>query len=89
MKDERGLYYHAQPGNQKVRVYVRQGPDGEVEFRLWERDHPEVWERHPWLPMSVIKDAAALYQEERNQDANPLLLYDLAVAQALLKEDGA
>lgn len=89
MEDERGLYYHAQPGNSKTRVYVREGPDGEVEFRLWQMDHPEVWEKHPWLPMSVIRDAAALYKEERNSDANPLRLYDLAVAQSLLKESKA
>lgn len=86
MKDDRGLYYHAQGGNPKVRVYVREGADGEVEFRLWEMDHPEVWERHPWLPISVIRDAAELYKEERNNKADPLLLYDLAVAQSLLKE---
>ena len=34
MKDERGLYYHPQAGNNQARVYVRRGPDGEVEFRL-------------------------------------------------------
>lgn len=86
MEDERGLYYHAQAGNPKARVYVREGPDGEVEFRLWEMDHPEVWERHPWLPISVIRDAAALYREDRNKNADPLLLYDMNVARSLLKE---
>ncbi len=86
MKDERGLYYHAQPGNPKIRVYVREGANGEVEFRLWEMEHPEVWERHPWLPFNVIRDAAALYREERNKEVNPLILYDLAVAESLLKE---
>lgn len=89
MQDERGLYYHAQAGNPKARVYVRRGPDGEVEFRLWEMEHPEVWDKHPWLPISVIREAASLYKEERNPDANPLLLYDLAVAESLLKENKA
>lgn len=89
MQDERGLYYHAKAGNPKVRVYVRRGQDGEVEFRLWEMEHPEVWEKHLWLPMSVIKEAASLYREERNPEANPLLLYDLAVAESLLKENKA
>lgn len=41
MKDERGLYYHPQAGNSRARVYVRRGRDGEVEFRLWQADHPK------------------------------------------------
>lgn len=88
MKDERGLYYHAQAGNPNVRVYVRRGAGGDVEFRLWERSRPEVWDLHPWLPFSVIRDAAALYKEERNASAEPLKLYDMAVASALLQEAG-
>lgn len=87
MRDERGLYYHAQAGNPRVRVYVRKGEDGEVEFRMWERDHPEVWEQHPWLPYAVIRDAARLYREERNPEADPLRLYDLNVAKNLLAGD--
>lgn len=88
MKDERGVYYHPQAGNSLSRVYVRRGPDGEVEFRLWRSDHPEVWERHPWLSLTVVQSAARLYKEERNAAADPLKLYDLAVARALLREDG-
>lgn len=89
MRDERGLYYHAQAGNPKVRVYVRKGKAGDVEFRLWEADHPEVWDRHPWLSITVIRDAASLYRQERNANADPLKLYDLAIAKSLLKEDDA
>lgn len=89
MKDERGLYYHPNAGDSLSRVYVRRGPDGEVEFRLWRADHPEVWERHPWLSLSVVQNAARLYKEERNRNADPLKLYDLAVARALLAEDEA
>ena len=59
MKDELGLYYHPQAGNALSRVYVRRGPDGEVEFRLWRADHPEVWERHPWLSMAVCAQRRA------------------------------
>ena len=66
MKDERGLYYHPQAGNNQARVYVRRGPDGEVEFRLWQADHPEIWERHPWLSLDVVRNAARLYRTERN-----------------------
>lgn len=86
MRDERGLYYLAQGGNPRVRVYVRRGQDEEIEFRLWEAEHPEVWERHPWLPFSVIRDAAQLYKEERNPNADPLKLYDFNVARAILRE---
>lgn len=86
MRDERGLYYHARGGDPRVRVYVRRGADGEIEFRLWEATHPEVWDRHPWLPISVIRDAAALYKEERNPDADPQKLYDVDIAKALLKD---
>ena len=80
MKDERGLYYHPQAGNSRARVYVRRGRDGEVEFRLWQADHPEVWERHPWLSLSVVQNAARLYKEERNQEADPLKLIEKATA---------
>ena len=89
MKDERGLYYHPQAGNNQARVYVRRGPDGEVEFRLWQADHPEIWEHHPWLSLDVVRNAARLYRTERNEEADPLKLYDLAVARALLREDEA
>ncbi len=84
MRDERGLYYHAQAGNPKARVYVRKGPDGEIQFRLWFADHPEAWEKHGWIGMDVIREAASLYKSERNEDADPLKLYDLAIAKSLL-----
>lgn len=86
MKDERGFYYNPDPANRAVRAYVRKGADGEIEFRLWEKEHPEVWEQHGWLPFSVIEQANELYRKERNPDANPLQLYDLNVAQALLRQ---
>lgn len=87
MRDELGVFYYAEPGNIRARVYVRKGEDGDIEFRLWEADHPEVWEQHPWLPMEVIKNAARLYQAERGGKSNPLKLYDLDVAKALLREE--
>ncbi|MBQ3058915.1 MAG: hypothetical protein IJD16_01170 [Desulfovibrio sp.] len=89
MKDQNGLYYHPKAGDSRARVYVRRGEDGEVQFRLWQADCPEIWERHPWLSFDVVQSAARLYQEERNSEADPLKLYDIAVARALLKEDGA
>lgn len=87
MKDERGLYYNPNPGDDRARVYVRRGADGEIEFRLWQAEMPEVFEKHPWLPHAVIADAASLYQAERNSAANPLRLYDLAVARELVRQD--
>ena len=86
MQDERGLYSHARAGDPGSRVYVRRGPDGEVEFRLWEAAHPEIWERHPWLGMGVIREAAALYAQEGGSPEESLRIYDLAVARALLAE---
>lgn len=87
MQDKRGLYYYPQAGNHKVRVYVRRR-DGAVEFRLWQDELPEVWERHGWLPYRVLQDAAQLYREERNADADPLRIYDINVAELLLREAG-
>ncbi len=90
MKDERGLYYHPQPGNINVRVYVRRGQSGDVEFRMWEAQHEEVWEKHHWLPTAVIREAAAMYKKlgRGAEGADPMVLYDAAVAHALLEEEG-
>lgn len=60
MKDERGPYYHPQPGNPRVRVYVRADAEGGVQFRLWQADAPEVWEKHEWIDLDVIRAAADL-----------------------------
>lgn len=58
MKDERGLYYFPNAADRRARMYVRRGEDGGVQFRLWQSDHPEVWDRHQWLDLQVIEDAA-------------------------------
>lgn len=84
MKDDKGLYYHPNPTDHKSRVYVRRGAAG-PEFRLWREDYPEVWERHGWLDKSVLQAAAAMYKAE-GRGADPMLLYDFAVAEALLRE---
>jgi hypothetical protein len=88
MRDERGLYYHPQPGNPKARVYVRAGNGDEVEFRLWQADYPEVWEKHEWISLDVIRQAAQLYRgrEDGSVRGDPLALYDESVARALLQE---
>ena len=84
MKDQKGIYYFPDPNDRDTRVYVRQGVDG-PEFRLWRNNLPEVWEKHGWLPHQVIEAAAAMYRQGGKDKSNPLLLYDLDVARALLK----
>ena len=88
MRDERGVYYHPQPGNPKLRVYVRAGSGEGVEFRLWQAEYPEVWEKHEWLPLEVILKAARLYRKRDKgpHRGDPLALYDETVAKALLRE---
>lgn len=85
MKDQNGLYYYPNPADVSTRVYVRQGQSG-PEFRLWRNDMPEIWEKHGWLAISVIEAAAKMYQEAPGS-ADPMQLYDKAVAEALIKED--
>jgi hypothetical protein len=98
MKDQNGIYYLPDPSDLKTRVYVRPGPDGNPEFRLWRADRPEVWEKHGWVGQAAIEPAVSAYKARRAQAArscpvgNPALsaadparLYDLAVAKALLK----
>lgn len=84
MQDERGLYYYPDPANRRARVYVRANNE-DIEFRLWQADHAEVWEKHEWIPLAVIRHAAAMYRD-MGREADPMRLYDEAVARALLKE---
>ncbi|MFW5731180.1 MAG: hypothetical protein ACOCPN_04295 [Desulfonatronovibrionaceae bacterium] len=81
LKIPQGKFYYPDPRNKKERMYVRDN-QGTVEFRLWNQDHPQVWEKHGWLDMDIIKRAAGMY-EKKGMD--PLKLYDLQVAKALLK----
>lgn len=80
MQDERGLYYYPNPAQRATRMYVRLN-DGAIEFRLYNSQAPEIWERHGWLPLEVVKQAAALYQGEKD----PTSLYDEKVARNLLE----
>lgn len=83
MQDARGLYYYPSPANKKERMYVRERA-GQVEFRLWNLERPEIWDRHDWLPFDVIQQAAARYAGKGDP---PLALYDLDVAMALIREE--
>jgi hypothetical protein len=85
MKDDNGLYYYPDPADHQTRVYVRQGASG-PEFRLWRSGHPEVWEKHEWLPHAVIEAAAAMYRE-RGSASDPLIFYDSNVARALIRDE--
>ncbi len=89
MKDEKGIYYYPDPSNTKVRVYVRNGDNDEIEFRLWQRDHAHVWDKHQWLSAAVIREAAGMYKELGRGEADPMMLYDSVVAKALLKEENS
>lgn len=84
MKDDRGLYYHPSLQTPDTRMYVRE-TDGRIEFRLWSRENPEIWERHGWLPLDAVQAAAAMFKD-RGSGRNPLALYDLEVARRLLKD---
>ena len=87
MKDDRGLYYYPNPQHKRVRMYVRLAADGQVEFRMFDADEPTVWERHGWMPMDAVRQAAAMYKAS-GRDVDPLALYDEAVARAVLGEEG-
>ncbi len=84
MKDERGLFYYPDPADRQTRVYVAI-EDNEVHFRIWRDDRPDVWDRHGWVPYSAIQQAAELYRQ-MGREADPMLLYDIAVAKVLLRE---
>lgn len=83
MEDSLGLYYYPYPADVRSRVYVRSGTEG-IEFRLWHAEHHMVWEKHGWVPQAALEQAAALYRAQGQ--ANPMALYDTAVANALIQE---
>lgn len=86
MQDKDGIFYYPYPENKRIRMYVRE-QDGVVEFRLSNVDHPEIWERHGWLDMDIIRRGAKMF-EERGAKVDPARIYDLETARYLLKEAG-
>jgi hypothetical protein len=70
VQDELGLYYHPILENKKIRMYVRAGSDN-IEFRMWNADDPQ--------------QAADFYKEE-GRGKPPLHLYDIEIAERLLKD---
>ncbi|AGW12596.1 hypothetical protein [Megalodesulfovibrio gigas] len=85
MQDELGFYYYPNPSQHDTRCYVRKNQQGNIEFRLWNRQEPRLWEQHGWLSLEIIRQAAGRYSD-RQPDKNPMLLYDEAVARMLLAE---
>lgn len=86
MKDERGLYYYPSMQTRDVRMYVRENEAGVVEFRMWNKDYAEVWDKHEWIPLEVVKTAARMY---KNESRNPMALYDEEVAKRLIEDERA
>ena len=83
MKDDQGLYYYPFPLNKRVRMYVRV-LDGEIAFRMWNADDPQLWEEHGWVPYAAIKQAQKMYEVK---DFDPGQAYDIQIARALIKEN--
>lgn len=85
MKDTLGLYYYPNPADKRVRMYVRKRY-GQVEFRLWNGEFPQIWEKHDWVPYEAIEAAAEEYKK-RKAGADPLEMYDIHVAERLLADE--
>jgi len=86
MKDDKGVFYYPNPAEKRVRMYVRERY-GDVEFRLWNQEHPQIWERHDWVPYDAIVEAAGEYSKQ-GAKADPLEMYDINVAKRLLADEG-
>jgi hypothetical protein len=83
MKDNQGLYYYPYPQSKGVRMYVRRFGDN-IEFRMWKRDDPNLWEEHGWISHEAIVQAAKRFEKKA---FNPNQAYDVEVAKALLDEN--
>ena len=84
MKDDKGHYYHPQPQNKRVRMYVRKF-GSEIQFRLWNQDMTELWEEHGWVAHEAIQQAAKMYAGKKTFD--PGQVYDINLAEELLAEE--
>jgi hypothetical protein len=87
MKDKRGLYYYPNPQDRKVRMYVRE-QDDTIQFRIWNQDHPMVWNKHGWVDHEAIVKAAGMYKE-MGRTADPMVMYDIGVAKRLIRDEGS
>jgi hypothetical protein len=58
--------------------------EGEICFRLWNLDDPDLWETHGWVPYAAIMEAQKIYQ---GRGFDPKTAYDIRAARALLDEE--
>lgn len=63
-------------------MYVRRD-HGEICFRLWNSDDPDLWIDHGWVPYEAIRQAASMY---KGNGLDPNTAYDIRAAEALLTE---
>lgn len=84
MQDEMGVFYYPYPNNKKTRMYVKKS-EGAIYFRLWNREIPELWDEHGWMPYDAIMAAASMYKKGAG-NFDPRKAYDIDVAKALLNE---
>ncbi|THB68676.1 MAG: hypothetical protein D6E12_06095 [Desulfovibrio sp.] len=84
MQDTLGAFYYPDPSDKSTRMYVRKA-GGNIEFRMWHAKHKDIWDKHEWIPIDVVRKAAAQDPERKKFH---LSLYDLNVAKAVLAEAG-
>ncbi|NCC23938.1 MAG: hypothetical protein EOM25_01870 [Deltaproteobacteria bacterium] len=85
MRDDQGIYYYPNAADKRERMYVRES-EGSIEFRLWNRDRSEVWDRHGWLDLDLVNRAIRMFREEGRRGPDPSKLYDADLARFVLKE---
>lgn len=85
MKDQLGLYYYPAPQHTEARMYVRRF-GGRIEFRMWHQADPSVWDKHNWLSLDVIQQAAQMFKA-MGKESDPTALYDVSVAERLLADE--
>jgi hypothetical protein len=79
-----GVFYYPNPANRKVRMYVKE-EDGQIWFRLYNADDPDLWEDHGWVPYKAIQKAKKMYT---GSNFDPDQAYDVNIAKTLLKDAG-
>ena len=84
MQDKDGIFYYPNPANKRIRMYVREN-EGNIEFRLSNVDHPEIWEYHGWIDIDIVRRGARMF-EERGSKVDPTNIYDLETARYLIKD---
>jgi hypothetical protein len=87
MKDEKGVYYYPYPNNKKTRMYIKKS-QGDICFRLWNKEIPELWDEHGWIPYDAILKASTMYKKGEGK-FDPGRAYDIEVAKSLLDEKSA